>query len=162
MIFTSLGMLVLSACFFIAGLIKSSIPLLVVSLVCTAGATILLLGTADLARRKAWTDAGVAPTAPPAGGTAPVLVYVPADQLQQVVAGSANGHAVTAGNGGARSPAGPPIVGYDDMTAEQVTRLISSGALTDEQLRALRSYEQAGPARKTVLDRVDRALRSRR
>ena len=164
MIFTSLGMLVVAACFFIAGLLKSSIPLLVVSLVGTAGATILLLATADLARRKAWSDTAGAPTAanPAVGATTPVLVYVPADQLPQVMDGASNGHAPASGNGHGQSRSGPPIVGYDDMTADQVARLIASGALSDEQLAAVRSYEQDGQARKTVLDRVDKALRSRR
>ena len=52
----------------------------------------------------------------------------------------------------------PPFLGYDEMTAEQVVKLISSGALTEPQLRALHDYEAAGTARKTVLDKLERAI----
>jgi hypothetical protein len=45
------------------------------------------------------------------------------------------------------------------MTADQVVKLVSSGALIPEQLAALREYEAQSHARKTVLDRLDRALR---
>jgi hypothetical protein len=45
------------------------------------------------------------------------------------------------------------------MTADQVVKLVGSGALTVEQLEALRQYEGQGQARKTVLDRLDRAIR---
>ena len=50
--------------------------------------------------------------------------------------------------------AGAPVVGYDDMTAEQVVRLVRSGALSDEQLSLLVEYEEGHQARKTVLDRA--------
>jgi hypothetical protein len=122
MIFTSLGILVASLGFLIAGIVRSSIPLLVVSLIGTAGAAFLLLATADLARQRSYESAGPPPAAP-AG----------VDQ---------------------------PLLGYDDMTADQISKLISSGALTDEQILAVRRYERANAARKTVLDRMDRALLS--
>src|ERR1700741_5279395 len=84
MIFTSLGILVPSGCFLIAGIVRSSVPLLVVSLCATVGAIIVLLGTADLARRRAWESSGLPVVAggPPAGppGTQPVLVYMPVAQ----------------------------------------------------------------------------------
>jgi hypothetical protein len=57
--------------------------------------------------------------------------------------------------------AGAPVVGYDDMTAEQVVRLVRSGALSDEQLSLLVAYEEGHQARKTVLDRAGRATASR-
>ena len=84
MIFTSLGILVASGCFLIAGIVRSSVPLLVISLIGTAAAAFILLATADLARRRAYENAGVAPVvdgaaaAPP--GTQPVLVYMPVAQ----------------------------------------------------------------------------------
>jgi hypothetical protein len=42
------------------------------------------------------------------------------------------------------------------MTADQVVRLLRSGALTDEQLAVLVDYEERHQARKTVLDRAKR------
>ena len=45
------------------------------------------------------------------------------------------------------------------MTADQVVKLVTSGGLTPEQLAALREYERQGPARKTVLDRIEKALK---
>jgi hypothetical protein len=162
MIFTSLGILVASLGFLIAGIVRSSIPLLVVSLVGTAVATIVLLATADLARRREWERAGmpVAPTGAVAGappGTQPVVMYVPVADAVAVGAG------VASGNGGGAAPApggGSPLMGYDDMTADQISKLVSSGALTTEQLVAVRRYEKSNASRKTVLDRLDRALRS--
>jgi hypothetical protein len=134
-------------CFLIAGIVKSSIALLVVSLIGTAAATFILLSTADLARRRAWESAGLplaagGPGAAPPG-TQPVLMYVPVD-----------GAGVAPVNGGSA-----PITGYDDMTADAITKLVTSGALTDEQLDAVRRYERSHAGRKTVLDRVERALR---
>ena len=155
MIFTSLGILIASACFLIAGIVRSSIPLLVVSLIGTAAAAFLLLATADLARRRAWENAGL-PVAAGAGGppgTQPVVMYVPTSEPAPVVA--APGASTAAGNG-----SGTPFLGYDDMSASQVTKLISSGALTTEQLVAVRKYEKANASRKSVLDRLDRAIRS--
>ena len=52
----------------------------------------------------------------------------------------------------------PPVVGYDEMTADQVVKLIASGALTEGQLEALRDYETAHAGRKTVLDRLSRMV----
>jgi hypothetical protein len=130
MIFTSLGILVAAGGFLIAGIVRSSVPLLVVSLIATAGATILLLATADLARRREWER------------TNPQLV--PA-----MSGASSNG-----------ADAGSPLLGYNDMTAAQISSVVSSGGLTFEQLVAVKQYEKANAARKTVLDRLDRALRS--
>ena len=154
MIFTSLGIFIASVCFLIAGIVRSSVPLLVVSLVATVGAILVLLATADLARRRAWEASGL-PAAMAGGGppgTQPVVMYVPTTEAAPVMA-------VPAGNGTPSANASP-FLGYDDMSAAQVTKLVSSGALTVEQLVAVRHYEKANAARKSVLDRVDRAIRS--
>jgi hypothetical protein len=91
-----------------------------------------------------------------------VLMYVPVSQVPgalQPVGAPAGGNGSSLGvDQGAFAPA-PPFLGYDEMTAEQVVKLVASGALTIEQLEALRRYEADGQARKTVLDRLDRALR---
>ena len=145
MIFTALGALVVAGAFLIAGIAKSSVTLLVVSLVCTAVAGFLLLATTDIARRRAWPQQGVLPVVNPAiaGTGTPVVMYLPAPGAD--------------GNGPAGSA---PIAGYEAMSAEQVVKLVGSGALAREQLVAVRAYELAGAARKTVLDRIDRAMRS--
>ncbi len=155
MIFTSLGILVAAGGFLIAGIVRSSIPLLVVSLIGTAAAAFILLSTADLARRRAWESAGM----PVAGGgiaggppgTQPVVMYVPVAEAGTVAAAPAGG---TGGNG----TTGSPIPGYDVMTASQIAKIISSGDLSRDQLDAVRRYEKAHGSRKTILDKVDRAL----
>jgi hypothetical protein len=162
MIFTSLGILVAAGGFLIAGIVRSSIPLLVVSLIATAAAALMLLATADLARRRVWENSGLAMTPGMAGGSAPpgtqpVLMYVPVAEAVSVGAGNGSSGAAVAGNGSAH---GAPFLGYDDMTAGQIGQLISSGALTHEQLDAVRSYENTNAGRKTVLDKLDRALKS--
>ena len=157
MIFTSLGIFVASVCFLIAGIVRSSVPLLVVSLIATVAAILILLATADLARRRAWESAGmpvVAGGGPP--GTQPVVMYVPTNEAAPVTAAPVASPS-PAGNG---AGGGSPFLGYDDMSATQITKLISSGALTTEQLVAVRRYEKANSARKSVLDRLDRAMRS--
>jgi hypothetical protein len=156
MIFTSLGILIASGCFLIAGIVRSSVPLLVVSLIGTAAAAFLLLATADLARRRAWEASGMpsmamAGGAPP--GTQPVVMYVPTSDPGTAVAAPPVAPAPNGASGAT------PFLGFDDMSAAQVTKLISSGALTVEQLVAVRKYERANASRKSVLDRIDRALR---
>ncbi|MBA3653751.1 MAG: hypothetical protein H0W70_06095 [Actinobacteria bacterium] len=162
MIFTSLGILVTAGAFLIAGIVRSSIPLLVVSLIGTAVAAFTLLATADMARRRAWENSGLpvagsnggAGGAPP--GTQPVVMYVPIAQSVGASVGAAGAN----GGGGTTTATGSPLLGYDDMTAGQITKLVISGALTTEQLIAVRRHEKATAARKTVLDRLDRAIRS--
>jgi hypothetical protein len=155
-----------------AGIAGSDTGLLIGSFACTAGAGILLLVAYAAARAgtAVGAQAGSIPTAgfpagvpAPAPGTQPVLMYVPVGQvpgaLQPVGAPTGgNGSTFPAADNAAFAPA-PPFMGYDDMTADQVVKLVSSGALTAEQLAALREYEAQGHARKTVLDRLDRALR---
>ena len=86
-------------------------------------------------------------------GAGIVLVLVQA-AAQRILA--AQGQIQTAPTVDLRSTngAGAPVVGYDDMTAEQVVRLVRSGALSDEQLGLLVDYEERHQARKTVLDRA--------
>lgn len=169
MIFASLGLLIAAGGLLAGGIINSNVGLLVASFACTAVAGILLLVAYAAARNAGVMGAaqtGALPVAVPGGvptpvpGTQPVLMYVPISQvpgaLQPVGAavGPSNG-----GNGGSAFAAAPPFLGYDDMTADQVVKLVASGALTVEQLVALREYEERGQARKTVLDKLDRAIK---
>jgi hypothetical protein len=169
MIFGSLGLLVAAGGLLAAGIANSNTGLLIGSFVCTALAGILLLITYAAARGGsiAGAQASVIPAAgvPNAvPGTQPVLMYVPVGQvpgaLQPVGApAGGNGSSFPAAADNAAFAPAPPFLGYDDMTADQVVKLVSSGALTDDQLAALREYEAQGQARKTVLDKLDRALR---
>ena len=133
MIFTSLGLLLVALGFLIGGIAKSSVAMLMVSLFLTIGAGIVLVLVQAAAQRI---------VAARIEGQGPIQTV----DLRPV--------AVTT-NG-----AGAPVLGYDDMTADQVVRLVRSGALGDEQLSALIDYEEAHQARKTVLDRAQRQLRA--
>jgi hypothetical protein len=134
MIFTSLGLLLVALGFLIAGIAKSSVALLMVSLFVTLGAGIVLILVSTAARRIVEATGG---------GTARQELHPVTIDLREAPE-SANGDA--------------PVIGYDDMTAEQVMKLIRSGALGPEQLAALKEYETAHQARKTVLDRLDREV----
>jgi hypothetical protein len=169
MIFGSLGLLVAAGGLLAAGIANSNTGLLIGSFVCTALAGILLLVTYAAARggAVAGAQAGILPAPGVANavpGTQPVLMYVPVGQvpgaLQPVGAPTGgNGSSFPAAADNAAFAPAPPFLGYDDMTADQVVKLVSSGALTPDQLAALRDYEAQGQARKTVLDKLDRALR---
>jgi hypothetical protein len=170
-IFTALGLLVLAGALLLAGIAKSSVLLLMLSLLSTVAAAAVLALTYSIARRTGLTTgalpampapaAGAPPTMPPDVNTATVVMYVPVDQLPAMapaaaamkVGGGANGNGTGAGGG-----ASAPVSGYDDMTAEQVVKLVTSGALNEMQLTAVREYEASHGARKSVLDRIDKVL----
>ena len=156
MIFTALGLLIGAFVLFIAGIVKSSVALLVVSLVVSVAAGAILFASFGAARKLA--GAGVLGAGAGGGivpGAQPVVMYVAPEQLGMVTNGG--GHAVPPVPGTA-----PPIVGYNEMSAQQIASLIASGALTYEQLAAVRVYESGTTARKTVLDKLDRALAASR
>ncbi len=48
-------------------------------------------------------------------------------------------------------PTPPPIDGYDDMTAAEITRLVASGAMPDEALSDMLVYEATHRRRRDVL-----------
>ncbi|MDQ1374994.1 MAG: hypothetical protein QOJ09_2332, partial [Actinomycetota bacterium] len=111
MIFTSLGLLLVALGFLIGGIAKSSVALLMVSLFVTlfAGVTLVLVATAA---RRIVAAQQQTPTID--------LRSEPVPPLESATNG-----------------AGAPVVGYDEMTAEQVVRLIRSGALSGDQLDVL-------------------------
>ncbi|MET0603511.1 MAG: hypothetical protein ABW167_16105, partial [Baekduia sp.] len=49
-----------------------------------------------------------------------------------------------------------PILGYDDLTAAQITKRLTD--LTPAQLRKVRDYERRHDARKSVLNAIERKL----
>jgi hypothetical protein len=170
MIFGSLGLLIAAGGLLVAGITKSSTGLLGLSFACTVVAAILLIAAYAAARAGLTAGAVVGPggtlpgVAPGAGagaplvpvgavppGTQPVVMYVPMAGAPQPGAPAA-GAVITQTNGAA-----PPFLGYDEMTAEQVVKLVASGALTEGQIIAVHEYEASHAARKTVLDRLQRA-----
>jgi hypothetical protein len=161
MIFTSLGLLVVAAGFLIAGIAKSSVALLTLSVVITIAAGAMLVLVSAAAKRLPGATPAAGPTPAfagmPAGGmpNQPVVMYVPMQAapmqattvMPTVVPGDGNGNGAT-----------PPVVGYDTMTAAQITKLVGSGALTQDQLLSLQEYEQTHAARKTVLEGLEAQL----
>src|SRR3712207_6692343 len=51
-----------------------------------------------------------------------------------------------------------PIEGYDELTVEEVSARL--GALSTEDLREVRDYEERNKKRETVLEQLDRRIRS--
>ncbi|MEZ5063040.1 MAG: hypothetical protein R2700_16315 [Solirubrobacterales bacterium] len=49
-----------------------------------------------------------------------------------------------------------PITGYDELTAAQINRRLSE--LSKPELRKVRTHEKNGKARKSILDKIDKAL----
>lgn len=167
MIFTALGLLVLAVALLIGGIAKTSVLLLMLSLVSAVAAVAVVALTYSIAKRTGDTSGALPTMAGPAGAGGPmpnapgqgVFMYVPVEQLSNLAPAAAAMKVGAAGNGnGSGGASAAPIAGYDDMTAEQIGKLVSSGALNDAQLQSLRDYEASHSARKTVLDRIDRSL----
>jgi len=153
MIFTSLGLLLVSLGLLVAGIAKSSVALLMASLVCTVVAGVVLATVLPATRRlQAATGTGGPWSGPgmqlPNGQ--PVVLYVQPQPSSPSSSPSATAEETSPID--LRDAA--PIVGYESMTAQQITKLIASGALTDEQLEAMRRYEEAHGARKSVLAKL--------
>jgi hypothetical protein len=136
-IFTSLGLLLVALGFLIAGIAKSSVALLMVSLCVTVASGIVLVLVSAAAQRIVAAQRDPSALEPVVDLTGPA---------PPITAGSANGAS--------------PVVGYDEMTADQVVRLVRSRALSDDQLTVLVRYEEHHQARKTILDRAERELRA--
>src|SRR5215204_6304221 len=51
-----------------------------------------------------------------------------------------------------------PIEGYDELSVEEVNARL--GALSDEDLREVRDYEERNKVRETILEQLDRRIRS--
>jgi hypothetical protein len=51
-----------------------------------------------------------------------------------------------------------PIEGYDELTVEEVSARL--GALSAEDLREVRDYEERNKNRETILEQLDRRIRS--
>ena len=150
MIFTALGLLLVAAGLLVAGIAKSSVALLMTSLLVTIGAGVVLAMVLPAARRLADATGGQA-AAPgfvtPQGQ--PVVLYVQ-QAPAPVPAPTATATPATID----LTDGASPFVGYDLLTAKQVSELIASGTLTDEQLAAVRDYEASHAARRTVLAKL--------
>jgi hypothetical protein len=51
-----------------------------------------------------------------------------------------------------------PIEGYDKLTVEEVSARL--GSLSTEELREVRDYEERNKNRETILEQLDRRIRS--
>jgi hypothetical protein len=51
-----------------------------------------------------------------------------------------------------------PIEGYDQLTVEEISARL--GALSTEELREVRDYEERNKNRETILEQLDRKIRS--
>jgi hypothetical protein len=51
-----------------------------------------------------------------------------------------------------------PIEGYDELTVEEVSARV--GAFSAEELREVRDYEERNKRRETILQQLDRKIRS--
>ena len=51
-----------------------------------------------------------------------------------------------------------PIEGYDELTVEEVSARL--GTLSEEDLREVRDYEERNKNRETILEQLDRRIRS--
>ena len=149
MIFTALGLLVVAAGLLVAGIAKSSVALLMTSLLLTIASGVVLALVLPAARKLA-ASTGEPATTPgfvtPQGQ--PVVLYVQQAPTATAPAATAVQPTIDLTDGAS------PFVGYDLLTAKQVTELINSGSLTDEQLAAVRDYEASHAARSTVLAKL--------
>lgn len=147
MIFTSLGLLLVAAGLLIAGIAKSSVALLMTSLLLTLASGVVLVMALTTARRIAAVVGGeqAMTTAPPGQ---PVVLYV--QQAPTTMSAPVE----------LRANGATPFIGYDLLTAKQVTELIDGGTLSHEQLAAVRDYEVSHAGRRTILSRLDKMLAS--
>ena len=147
MIFTALGLLLVAAGLLVAGIAKSSVALLMTSLVITlASGAVLAMVLPATRRLSASTGNGSTPAFTTPQGQ-PVVLYVQqAPNTQMPVTQPQPTIDLTDGS--------TPFLGYDLLTAKQVAELIASGTLTDEQLAAVRDYEASHAARRTVLAKL--------
>lgn len=161
MIFTSLGLLVVALVFLIAGILRSAVGLLVLSVVCTLVACAVLYASFVAYRRKALDEAGkaegplvepgwpqaYAPEAAgtPAGTVAPVVVApVPAPS-----SGLSLGPTATNGQGSHEQL----LERWEGLNATEAARLTEG--LDLDELHAVRRHEVENDNRKTVLRAID-------
>jgi len=136
-----------------------------------AGEVALAFGPPEIKRRVGDQLTGLRERASGVGipGVARTVVPEPAEESAVRVEPSPfvnrNGHANGTSNGTAVSltdertapPASTlPIPGYDELSASQVVERLSG--LGTEELEAVRDYERAGRARKTILGRIDQLV----
>lgn len=133
MIITSVVLLAGAFVLLIAGATQGNPTLLGVSLgAAAAGALSLFAGNASA--RRAATARGV--------------------PVEAVLAGRLRRTPATAAPGTNEPAAPPPIDGYDDMPAEEVTRLVATGAMADDHLSDMLVYEASHRRRREVLTAI--------
>ena len=139
MIVSAVALLVLAAIFLVIGILSSSIAWLVVSLVGTVAAAATLYASFVHYRDRAGVAGPAGYPEAYAGGAAPTAPVYVTGPLPPVAASV--GASVTV------------PTGWDDRSAAELTRLV--GALSLDELHAVRRHEVEGKRRKTVLAAID-------
>ena len=140
MIITSVVLLVGAFALLVIGAAEGNPTMLEVSLAAAAAGALALFAGTVLSRRIA-----VARGVPVEAVLASRVRRSPA--AQPAPAGGT-------GNTGAERSTPPPIDGYDDMSTTDVTRLVATGAMRDEDLSDLLVYELSHRRRREVLAAV--------
>jgi hypothetical protein len=143
-IITSVFLLVAAFALLVIGSIQGNPTMLGASLGAAAlGALALFAGNAS-ARRIAL-----------ARGVPPEAVLASRVRRTPIRHAAPAGDSAETTNAASAEPAGPPpIDGYDDMSASEVTRLVSSGAFPDDALSDMLVYEASHRRRRAVLTAI--------
>jgi hypothetical protein len=138
-IITSAGLLVVACALLVVGALNGSPVMLGISLG-AAGAGGLCLFVGNASARRAALARGV-----------PVEAVLAARVRRSPSTEAAGNGSMTKAADETAKPPPPPIDGYDDMPAREVTRLIFSGALPDAALSEMLVYEASHRRRRAVL-----------
>jgi hypothetical protein len=136
-IITSVALLAAAVVLLIAGAVQGDPTLLGVSLG-AAGAGALALFAGNASAKRAALARGV--------------------PVEAVLAGRVRRSPVTAAPTPSDPPAPPPIDGYDEMSASEVTRLVATGAMADQHLSDMLVYEASHRRRREVLTALTDAI----
>ena len=145
MIFTSLGLLVVATILLIAGIMKSSVALLVLSVIATLAGCATLYASFLYYRRKAAEDAGGSVGVTTASGPAAAATGATA---ATAVGGRPNG------NGAAAAA----TIGWDVLEPERAAQLVET--LNLDELHDLRRHEIEHAHRADVLAAIDARIES--
>jgi hypothetical protein len=133
-IITSVAMLVVAFALLVVGALNGSTTMLGMSLG-AAGAAGLCLFLGNASARRIAVARGV-----PIESVLAARMRRPAAEANAAEA-----------NGDGDPPKPPPIDGYDEMSAGEVTRLVSSGVMAEEDLSEMLVYEASHRRRRAVL-----------
>jgi len=152
-IFVSIALLVVAGVLLVVGILSSSEPPLVVSIVATLAAGGVLWGSFVHYRKEAVEQGG---NARGLGGNQRLEPGYP--QAYVSPNGSGQGEPVVMAAPLVARPAAPSVLpdGWDTMTAKDATAMVSTFNL--HELHELRRHEVEGEGRKTVMSAIDERI----